>query len=979
MTKKRVYEIARERGLETRQVMRRLQQAGVEVKAAASTVSNEDIERVFGVRQEPVSPATQGLPSWLSPSASAVPKTTSKAAIDATREERSRKVEAQKSAKNKAVEQAKRLRAQMAEKRAQQEHSAAESAQRAVEADEAAEVAGAAETAQAVELAAQVVEPPSINGDVAELAATEVVAEPEIAAEVTVDGASDGGAIAEAFERAGEAAQEADEVEAVDEVTPDLALVDAEAVAEEIAVVEAELAAEVEEDGPPLTEAEQRRRAQKIAAQRVADQASKRRAQLEAEKLDVAQKERDKDKAAKKKDKKKKAEDGTTEEFIGSRKPRVGAASREPDADRGSRLGASKKRRVIIDAGATRKGGGGHQQGRGRGRGRGREKVEAAPIDPEIPVTIHAGATVKELSDALGVGSTEVIKVMMQGGDFVTITQSLSNEQIELVSIGLEPPREIIIKSAAEEEEIPVFEDTEEELITRAPVVTIMGHVDHGKTSLLDAIRETKVAVGEAGGITQHIGAYQVEVPHEKGLRRVTFLDTPGHEAFTALRARGAKVTDVAVLVVAADDGVKPQTIEAIDHARAADVPIVVAINKIDKDNAAIDKVKAELAQHGLNPWDGSTEMVEVSAKQRINLDDLIETILLQADVLELTANPDAESSGYVIESKLDPGRGPVCTMLVARGTLRVGDAIVAGAAWGKVRALNDFRGQRVKEAGPAMPVEIVGFDSVPDAGEFCMVVETERIARDKAQKRGQRLKAELLLKKRQRGMTLDDLFSRIKEGEIQDLNLIVKADVAGSIEAIEQELGKVKHSEVSVNIIHRGVGAINESDIMLASASTAIILGFNVRPNLEARQLADREGVDVRTYQIIYKLREDVENALSGMLSPEEVEETIGEAEVRQVFKASKVGAIAGCFVTNGKLERSASIRLVRDGTIVLDGKLSSLKRFKDDAREVAQGFECGLTIDGFNDIKEGDVIECYVIKQVERDITSELAGVTR
>jgi translation initiation factor IF-2 len=457
--------------------------------------------------------------------------------------------------------------------------------------------------------------------------------------------------------------------------------------------------------------------------------------------------------------------------------------------------------------------------------------------------------------------------------------------------------------------------------------------------------------------------------------RMVTFLDTPGHEAFTALRARGAKVTDEAVLVVAADDGVKPQTIEAIDHARAAEVPILVAINKIDKENAQPEKVKAELAQHDLSPedWGGSTVVVEVSAKQRTNLDELIEMILLQADVLELTANPNAEASGYIIESKLDPGRGPVCTMLISRGTLRVGDAVVAGAMWGKVRALYDFRGDRVTEAGPAMPVEIVGFDSVPDAGEFCMVVENERVARDRAAKRAQRLKAELLAK-RQRGVSLEDLFNRIKEGEVQDLNLIVKADVGGSIEAIEQELGKIQHSEVNVRIIHSGVGGITGNDIMLASASSAIILGFNVRPNAEARVSAEREGVDVRTYSVIYKLREDVENALSGLLSPEEVEETLGEAEVRQVFKASRIGTIAGCMVTQGKIERSAKIRLLRQGAIIYTGEIASLKRFKEDTREVAQGFECGISVENFNDVKEGDVIEAFVVKEVERDITKEL-----
>jgi translation initiation factor IF-2 len=593
-------------------------------------------------------------------------------------------------------------------------------------------------------------------------------------------------------------------------------------------------------------------------------------------------------------------------------------------------------------------------------------------------VTVPAGASVKELADKLHVGSTEVIKALMEAGEMVTITQTLTAEQIETVGIALDPPREIIVKSAADEDVIPVFEDTEEQLEARAPVVTIMGHVDHGKTSLLDAIRETKVASGEAGGITQHIGAYQVEVAGEDGtMRKVTFLDTPGHEAFTALRARGAKVTDEAVLVVAADDGVKPQTIEAMDHAKAAEVPIIVAINKIDKENAQPDKVMSELAQHELQPveWGGDTEVVQVSAKQRTNLDGLIELILLQADVLELKANPNAEASGYIIESKLDPGRGPVATMLVSRGTIKVGDAVVAGATHGKVRALLDFRGERNTEAGPAVPVEIVGFDSVPDAGEFCMVVANERIARERAQKKATRLKAEILAK-RQRGLTLDSLFNRIKEGEIQDLNLIIKTDVAGSAEAIEQELGKIQHEEVRVRIIRSAVGAITKDDIMLASASEAIIVGFNVRANAEVREVATQEGVDVRAYTVIYKLREDIEAALGGMLSLTEVEKSLGEAEVRQVFKASRIGTIAGCMVTSGTITRGSKVRLLREGSIIFDGEIDTLKRFKDDVREVAQGFECGLSLVNYNDIKEGDIVESYVIEEVERDLEAEFAS---
>ena len=964
MAKKRVYEIARERGLQTQQVMRRLKDAGVDVKAAASTVSDEDIEKVFGKKQESVSPAGQSaLPSWLSPTAAPKPKTALKSDIDAKAEERQQKITAATTAKARAVEQAKRLRAQMAEKKARLEADAAAQAEAAphaaaAEAEEAATAAAEAEAAPAAEAEAEAPEVTDVETDAPEAPEADVVDEP---APDLADQPAFAAAFAAATEN-GAAPAEAPVEEVVDEA-PVAEVVDVE---EEPATPAA-----------PLTERDLQKRAQVLAAQRVADQAARKRAALEAEKLEVAQREKSGDKTAKKKDKKKKdAAAAPAEEFVGSRKPRIGGASRESlsDAERGSRRGPSRKRRVVIDAQASRRGPGGGGSGRGPNKRDRREAKEAAraEVDPTIPVTIHAGATVKEFADALKVPSTEIITAMMALGDFVTITQSLTNEQMELVGVELE--RIVEIKSAADDEVIPVFEDTDEELLPRAPVVTIMGHVDHGKTSLLDAIRETKVAEGEAGGITQHIGAYQVTMPDG---RSVTFLDTPGHEAFTALRARGAKVTDEAVLVVAADDGVKPQTIEAIDHARAAGVPIVVAINKIDKENAQPEKVKSELAQHDLQPeeWGGKTVMVEVSAKKRENLDDLIEMILLQADILELRSNPNTEASGYIIESKLDPGRGPLATMLIARGTLRVGDAIVAGDTWGKVRAMNDFRGKRVKEAPPSTPVEIVGFDSVPTAGEFCQVVESDRVARDKAAKRAHRLKAEKLAK-RQRGMSLDDIFSRIKDGEVQDLNLVIKADVAGSVEALEQELGKIQHDEVKVRIIRSGVGGITGSDVMLASASEAIILGFNVRPNAEARETAQREGVDVRTYSIIYKLREDVEAALTGMLSPEEVEETMGEAEVRQIFKASKIGTIAGCMVTQGKIERSAKVRLLRDGTIVHDGTLSSLKRFKEDVRDVAQGYECGIAIEGYNDVKEGDVIEAYSIKQVQRDLKGELTG---
>jgi translation initiation factor IF-2 len=493
-----------------------------------------------------------------------------------------------------------------------------------------------------------------------------------------------------------------------------------------------------------------------------------------------------------------------------------------------------------------------------------------------------------------------------------------------------------------------------------------MGHVDHGKTTLLDAIRESAVAATEAGGITQHIGAYQVDVSDG---RRVTFLDTPGHEAFTAMRARGAKATDVAVLVVAADDGVMPQTLEAIDHARAANVPIVVAVNKIDKADANPERVRTELTNHGLQPseWGGDTIFEDVSAKAKQGLDKLLESLLLQADVLELKANPTADASGVIIESRLDVGRGPVATMLVQRGTLRVGEAVVAGDAWGKVKALNDHNGKRVRDAGPGVPVEILGFDRPPTAGEIARVVENERVARQSAQQRAQRLRTEFLAR-RSKAVSLEDLFSQMQQGAVRELALIIKADVQGSVEAAVDEIAKISHEEVSVSVIHSGVGGIVASDIMLAAASNAIVVGFNVRPNAEAKTLAEREGVDIRTYRVIYQLTEDIQQALLGMLAPERVEEVLGEAEVRQTFRASRVGTIAGCMVTQGVIQRGAQVRIVRDGAIVHDGRIDTLKRFQDDAREVAQGFECGLTLENYNDLKEGDILEVYAVREVAR-----------
>jgi translation initiation factor IF-2 len=623
---------------------------------------------------------------------------------------------------------------------------------------------------------------------------------------------------------------------------------------------------------------------------------------------------------------------------------------------------AGRKRRVVIE------GGGARSQGR---QPRDRGNVPAPPRQPPAPpatgpVTVESGATVKDLSHALGVPMPELIKILMGLGQMRTATQSLADEEIELIASELS--REITIKHAAEEELEPVdFEDAEEDLVPRPPVVTIMGHVDHGKTTLLDAIREASVVETEAGGITQHIGAYQAEVDG----RRITFLDTPGHEAFTAMRARGAKVTDIAVLVVAADDGVMPQTKESISHARAAEVPIVVAVNKMDIADANADRVKSELAAEGLQPedWGGATQFSEVSAKQRTNLEDLLEKILLVADAeLDLRANSGAEASGVVIESRLDVGRGPVATVLVHRGTLRVGDAAVAGDASGKVRALYDYRGEKVKEARPGDPVEVLGFDHPPSAGEFVRVVEHERQAKHLANVRAERLRREQLAQRPRRRVSLETLHEDLQDGEVQDLNIVLKGDVQGSVEALLGELQKIQHTEVRVNVIHTGVGGITENDVNLASASDALVVGFNVRPSADARVLAEREGVDIRTYRVIYQLTEDIQQALVGMLSPVQTEETLGEAEVRALFRVSRLGTIAGCMVTTGIVRRGAQVRIVRDGTVVHETTIAQLKRFKDDAREVSEGFECGILLDGFNDVKEGDILEVFETRQVER-----------
>jgi len=647
----------------------------------------------------------------------------------------------------------------------------------------------------------------------------------------------------------------------------------------------------------------------------------------------------------------------------------------KPSASGGGGAASGKKRRVVIDSQAARRdqmGGPPPQRPPRRRGGRRRRplleepppKVEAA--EPEA-TRVPSGATVREVAELLGLGSAEVIKKLMTMGEMATLTQTLTDESI--TAIADEYDRKIEIVTAAEEEpEAPEFEDAEEELADRPPVVTIMGHVDHGKTSLLDAIRETEVAAGEAGGITQHIGAYQVH----HGEKSITFLDTPGHAAFTAMRARGAKVTDIAVVVVAADDGVMPQTKEAIDHARAADVPILIAVNKIDKEGAQPDRVRNELAADGLTPedWGGETVYCDVSAKTHEGLDNLLDMIILVTELEELGANPDAPASGTVVESQLDPGRGPVVTILVQRGTLEVGDSLVAGPQWGRVRAMHDFTGKRVQSAGPGMPVEVLGFDGVVDAGEFVHAVENDRRARQEAQERANRLKTEALARRQARKVTLEEVFSRVQEGEIKELDIVLKADVAGSLEALQDEIAKVPQEQVGINIIHSQTGGINESDVMLAAASDAIIIGFNVRPLADARRAAEREGVDVRTYSVIYKITEDLRNAMEGLLEAVEVEEILGEAEVKQTFKASKVGRIAGCIVNEGKVARDASVRLIREGTVIWNGQLGSLRRFKDNVQEVEQGQECGIVLEGYADVKEGDVLEFFKTKQVEQTL---------
>ena len=619
-----------------------------------------------------------------------------------------------------------------------------------------------------------------------------------------------------------------------------------------------------------------------------------------------------------------------------------------------------KRRRVVIDASARNRG-----SRQAAPVAPAPREPERAPVDVSEPessgVRVEPGASVKDLGEAIGVPPTQIIKVLMGLGEMKTLTQTLSTEEIELISeeLGVE----VEIGAVEEPEPVEVAPDDDPaDLVEKPPVVTVMGHVDHGKTSLLDRIRQSNVQSGEAGGITQHIGAYQVESDG----RKVTFIDTPGHEAFTEMRARGARVTDVVVLVVAADDGIMPQTAEAIEHARAAGVPMVVALNKIDVPNANQDRVLGELSERELVPevYGGDTVTVPVSAKTGEGIDELLENILLVAELEDLKANPKAPASGYVIEGERDPGRGPVATLLLSRGTLEKSDAVLAGTAYGRVRAMLDYTGQRVKEAGPGTPVEILGLSGVPEAGTRFEVVDHERIARDRAQQAEGRLRRQELAQ----GGTRRTLEELLGEGGTQDLNLVIKADVAGSVEALKEALARLSTDEVRVNIVRSGVGALTDSDVMLGSASDGILLGFNVRPTNTAKQVAEREGVEIRTYDVIYKALEEIEAAMRGMLAPEIQERETGTAEVRQTFRVPNVGVVAGCYVTSGEIFRNNRVRLVRDGTVVYEGNIASLKRFRDDVRSVRDGFECGVGVENFNDVKEGDVLEFFETVEVPR-----------
>jgi len=593
-----------------------------------------------------------------------------------------------------------------------------------------------------------------------------------------------------------------------------------------------------------------------------------------------------------------------------------------------------------------------------------KEKKPKMVIKPEIlKVKIPDEISVGELAERLKKTGAEVIKKLMGFGVMASVSQTIDFDTAFLIAEEFGAEVEKIITVSLEEELFSEEPDNAEDLVTRPPVVVVMGHVDHGKTSLLDAIRNSDVTSTEAGGITQHIGAYRVNI----GGQDLTFLDTPGHEAFTAMRLRGAKATDIAIIVVAADDGIMPQTIEAINHAKAAEVSIIVAINKMDKETANPDKIKQELTEHGLVPeeWGGDVMCVPVSAKTRMNIDTLLEDVLLLAEIRDLKANPNKAASGTVIEAKLDKARGPVATVLVQNGTLRSGDIVVAGTATGKIKAMTDYKGKALKEAGPSVPVEILGLSEVPTAGDIFKAVSDEKKARQLVEQRKFNEKEEIFNKRKT--ITLDNLFSQIAEGEIKDLNIIVKADVQGSAEAVTSSLEKLSNEEVRVKVIHAGVGTVTESDIMLASASNAIIIGFNIRPDAKTTESAKQNEVDIRLYRVIYQAIEEMEAAMKGMLAPKFKESVQGHAEIRTTFKVSGVGTIAGCYVLDGKIVRNSEVRIVRDGVVVYEGLLDSLKRFKDDAKEVAAGYECGCAFNKFNDIKEGDVIESFIMEEIK------------
>ncbi|MEI2706612.1 MAG: translation initiation factor IF-2 [Ilumatobacteraceae bacterium] len=596
----------------------------------------------------------------------------------------------------------------------------------------------------------------------------------------------------------------------------------------------------------------------------------------------------------------------------------------------------------------------------------------SAPV-PEGTIVVERGVSSQEFAPKLNRTPADVIRFLMQNGEMVTATMTLSDEQMELFA--LEIGADLLLVEPGQQEELELqamFDDSDDDdeslQVLRAPVVTVMGHVDHGKTTLLDRIRNANVVAGEAGGITQHIGAYKVDTDDGQ----VTFIDTPGHAAFTKMRARGAQVTDIVVLMVAADDGVMPQTIEAINHARAAEVPIVVAVNKIDKDNADVQRVLSQLAEHELVPesWGGDTIVVEMSAQQNLGVDDLLAQLVVVAELEELTANPTGRAKGIVLEANLDVGRGPVATILVDKGTLRVGDPIVAGGAWGRVRAMIDDKGQQVKEAGPSTPVQVLGLQSVPNAGDEFRAAADEKTARTvgEAREQRQRLKAQRGDARVQRGVKLEDIFSQIQAGEVATLNLVLKADVQGSLEAVTESLRRLERDDVKLAFVHRGVGAITENDISLAATTNATLIGFNVRPDRKAREMADAEHVEIRLYEIIYKLLEDIEKAMVGMLAPEYEEVVTGEAEVREIFRVPRLGAIAGCYVLSGQITRGSKVRFLRDGTIIWKGSIQSLRRFKDDVREVREGFECGIGLSDFQDLKPGDIIETFEEREIAR-----------